>query len=107
MNILKGLNDMAIFKHNNGSIEFLRENAKLWYTETSFKYICKMNFKNNLGLDQFELIINELDVTCLLDSIYQFLDYRMKDIIIPFNKMNKYIYFTFYFANYNYNLNIF
>ena len=48
MNILKkGKDDMATFYHNNGSVEFIREDAKLWYTDSSFKFLCKMIFKNN------------------------------------------------------------
>jgi hypothetical protein len=107
MHILKkGNNDMATFYHSNGNIEFKREDAKLWYTNTSFKFLCKMNFKNTLEMNQLELVLNEIDISCLLDSIYQFLDYNMNEIIIPFKQINRNIHFTFYIENFKYYLSI-
>lgn len=107
MNILKrGNDDMATFNHSFGTINFIREDAKLWYTDSSFKFLCKMTFKNNLGLDQLELILNEIDISCLLDSIYQFLDYRMREIVLAFRQINKIIHFTFSIEGHKYYLTI-
>lgn len=105
MNILtKGNNDMATFNHSFGTINFIREDTKLWYTDNSFKFLCKMIFKNTLGLNQLELILNELDISCILDCIYQFLDYNMKEIIASCKQIDRVIHFTFYIEEFKYYL---
>lgn len=89
MNYIKKSNlSLFISMDNDYIIEFERKPFILWSTETSFKYLCKFIFKNNLGITLFELITSEHDIFGLIENMYQFVEFGMYDIGFTFNQNN-------------------
>lgn len=84
-----------ISTNNDYKIILQRKDAKLWYSDNSFKFICKFNFKDIIGNSIFEIILNELDIFCLLDNMYQFLEFNMSDFFTSFNYNGKNYIFKF------------
>lgn len=78
-------NEMASIKTTNKdyTLELIRNKSSIWNTENSFKYLCKISFKNNLNILVLDLILSEIDVFCLVDSVYSFIEFNMFDISIP------------------------
>lgn len=81
---------MAIFNTINKDyiIELTRKDFKLWNTNKSFKYLCKILFKNNLNIPLLEITTNEESIFNIIDCLNQFLEFNMGDIVIPINNMS-------------------
>ena len=77
--------EVARFKSKNKDylIELTREPAQLWYTDTSFKFLCKLSFKNNLGIEVLKLVFNENDIYILIDNLNSFYNLKIDEITIP------------------------
>lgn len=82
---LKEDNSMTRFitLNNDYIIEMERENNKVYRFENSFNYLCKFHIKNDLNTLVLDILLNEKDIYVLLDSIYSFIEFNMKEISIP------------------------
>ena len=88
--IIRGNDEMGKLKtiNNDYTIIINRQDIKLWYTDTNFKYICKFSFINNLNIEVFSFQVPENDIYIMIDNIYQFLEYKMKNIIFNISNYN-------------------
>lgn len=69
--------------NNDYIIEMEREDNKVYRFENSFNYLCKFHIKNNLNTLILDILLNEKDIYVLLDSIYSYIEFNMKEISIP------------------------
>lgn len=99
-------NNVAVIKSTNNDyeIQFKRININSQFNNY-FNYFCNFKFLDNqLKIVLFEMNLSEIEVSILVDSLYQYLEFNMKDITIPFrqfrivldqvelNNYNMYIY---------------
>lgn len=86
----RGDNEVAIFRtlNNDYIIELTRNELSRWDTQSGSKYLCRLNFKNNLNILVLELVTTENNISLFLESIYQYLEFNMNNITIPFNSIN-------------------
>lgn len=68
---------------NDYIIEMEREENKVYRFEDTFNYLCKFHIKNNLNTLILDILLNEKDIYVLLDSIYSYIEFNMKEISIP------------------------
>ena len=70
----RGDNEAAIFRtlNNDYVIELTRNELNRWSDELNggCKYLCKLNFKNNLNISVLELVTTENNISLFLESIY-------------------------------------
>lgn len=107
LNILMNLFDSKIIRKENSDmgkfttldkdyiIILERKNSKLWYTDTSNKYLCIFNFYNNLNIHLFSLTLSEQDIFTFLDNVYScIIEFNVPELFIPINakddKLNLY-----------------
>lgn len=84
--------NMATFTtyDNQYRFELSRENAQLWYTDTSYKFKCKIKIYDNLTNNLLRTITcSEEDIKNILDCYTQMNDYCTQNIYVPpFNPHN-------------------
>lgn len=52
------------------NIHLSREDTQLVFcTDTSFRYLCKLKFFNNLNIEVYQIILSEVDIYVLLDGL--------------------------------------
>lgn len=78
--------NMGIFKTRDISIKLERKSAQLWYTDTSYKYLCILTFIDNInGREILKLSLKETDIFVITDAYEQFMsletDYMYSPII--------------------------
>lgn len=94
--LLKSLYDMNLIKDNNIThsifksinndiiVELNREN-RMFMSNSEYSYLCKFTFKNNLGVILKQFIISPIDVSIILDNIYNLLECRTNEIYMQFH----------------------
>lgn len=96
--LMKGLYDMNVIKKEDNThatfisedndiiIDMDRSVRKVFFSENNgFDYFCTLTFKNNLGVVLKQIVISELDVSILIDNIYNLLEGRMNEVYVHFN----------------------
>lgn len=78
----------------------------LWIDDISPKYICSLTFINTLGLEVLTLDFSENTAIVIIDNIYTFDEFNMKDLTIPilFSSSNPSIKYTIRLERYDSNL---
>lgn len=73
--------NMAEFKTKDIIIKLERKDAQLWYTDTSYKYLCIITFIDRLtNREILKLSLNEIDVFILTDGYENYMESLEIDI---------------------------
>lgn len=85
--IRRGDNELSIFTTMNKDyiIELRRNDVKIWNENSSFQYLCKIIFKNNLNIPVLELVTSEADITSFLEVMYTYMEFNSSYTIYTFN----------------------
>lgn len=82
--------DDVMFQINNEIyVEMERKDVSIWATESSYRYICIMRFKNFMGTILAEVRCSEEKIYEMLDAFEQFFSFGMDAIPIPLETTNK------------------
>lgn len=83
----KSIGELDMFKtmNNDYTIETIRKSVKnLWSSNHNYEYLCKLTFKNILNQIVYELILNENDVSNLIEFMHQMFIYNLNENYIAF-----------------------
>jgi hypothetical protein len=64
-----------------------RRECEIYVDNKGPKYICSLSFFNNLGIELLKLEFSECMAVSVIDAIYSYEDFNMKDISIPIDSV--------------------
>jgi hypothetical protein len=95
-NIVENMFNLGLIKHENDNchsefvsgnndiiIELDRE-KRLFSSSSEYSYLCKFTFKNNLGIILKQFTLSPLNVSIMLDNIYNLLEFGINEIYMQF-----------------------